>query len=183
MRKPLAHKPVAPRSLILPRGVQPGDTIGIVAPASPPPEPAKLDAGLAVLEQLGYRVKLAKHVRRRHGFLAGPDRERAADLMAMFTDRQVNAIVCVRGGYGAPRLLPLLDYAVMRRNAKVFVGYSDITALHCAFLTQAGMVSFHGPHVVGDFARLPLAGCVAAPPRRTDCRGKRGWLDRGVAAW
>jgi len=156
MRNHSNLKAVAPRSLIHPRGVQLGDTIGIVAPASPPPEPAKLDAGIAVLEQLGYRVKLAKHVRRRHGFLAGSDRERAADLMAMFTDRQVKAIVCVRGGYGAPRLLPLLDYSIIRRNAKAFVGYSDITALHCAFLTQAGMVSFHGPHVVGDFAREPL---------------------------
>jgi len=150
------RKHVAPGRLIRPRGLSPGDTIGIISPASPPPDPTKIDAGAATLERLGYRVKLAKHARARRGFLAGSDRERAADLMTMFADRSVNGILCARGGYGAPRLLPLLDYAAIRRNAKVFVGYSDITALHCAFLACAGLISFHGPHVVGDFAREPL---------------------------
>ncbi|HEX5220810.1 MAG TPA: LD-carboxypeptidase, partial [Verrucomicrobiae bacterium] len=94
--------------LIRPRHLSPGDTLGIVAPASAPPDPAAIDRGVAALEKLGYRVKLASNVRKRLGFLAGTDQERAEDLMEMFADREVKAILCVRGGYGTPRLLPLL---------------------------------------------------------------------------
>src|SRR6478736_9808597 len=99
--------------LIRPRHLSPGDTLGIVAPASAPPDPLAIDRGVAVLEGLGFKVKLASNVRKRRGFLAGTDRERAADLMRMFTDRSVRAILCVRGGYGAARLLPLLDYRII----------------------------------------------------------------------
>lgn len=137
-------------SLIPPR-LQPGDTLGIIAPASAPPEPRNLDRAVAVLEQLGYKVRLSPNVRKRRGFLAGSDRERAGDLMRLFMDRRVNAILCVRGGYGTARLLPLLDYAAIRANAKIFIGYSDITSLHCAFLKRAGLVSFHGPMLNSDF--------------------------------
>ena len=142
--------------LIRPRHLSPGDTLGIVAPASAPPDPTAIDRGVAALERLGYKVKLAPNVRRRFGFLAGTDQERAADLMAMFTDKQVRAILCVRGGYGTPRLLPLLEYKVIRKNPKIFVGYSDITALHCAFLTQAKLISFHGPMLNSDFAHADM---------------------------
>ncbi len=130
----------------------PGNTIGIVAPASAPPNPHNIDRGVAVLEQLGFKVKLAPKVRSRLGFLAGTDRERAGDLMRMFSDRKVDAILCVRGGYGSARLLPLLDYGVIRANPKIFVGYSDITSLHCALLTKADLISFHGPMLNSDFA-------------------------------
>ena len=136
---------------IRPPRLEPGDTLGIIAPASAPPDPKNIDRGVAVLERLGFRVKLAAHVRRRHGFLAGTDRERAGDLMSMFADRSVKAILCVRGGYGTARLLPLLDYRAIRAHAKIFVGYSDITSLHCAFLTQANLISFHGPMLNSDF--------------------------------
>jgi muramoyltetrapeptide carboxypeptidase len=135
----------------LPKRLQIGDTLGIIAPASAPPDPKNLDRAVTVLEKLGYKIKLAPNVRRRWGFLAGSDRERASDLMRMFTDRKVNAILCVRGGYGTARLLPLLDYAAIRANPKIFVGYSDITSLHCAFLKKAGLVSFHGPMLNSDF--------------------------------
>jgi muramoyltetrapeptide carboxypeptidase len=135
-----------------PRHLSPSDTFGIVAPASAPPDPTAIDRAVATLEKLGYKVKLAPNVHQRLGFLAGHDRERAADLMAMFTDPKVRAILCVRGGYGTPRLLPLLDYNVIRQHPKIFVGYSDITALHCAFLTRARLISFHGPMLNSDFA-------------------------------
>jgi muramoyltetrapeptide carboxypeptidase len=165
--------------LLRPRRLAPGDVIGIVAPASPPPDPTRLDLGIAALQRLGYRVKLAKHARARRGFLAGTDRERAGDLMRLFTDRAVDAILCVRGGYGAPRLLPLLDYREIRRHAKVFVGYRDLTALHCAFLTQAGMVSFHGPHVVGDFARADLPPFTLDSFQQTVGAGRTGDIAAG----
>jgi len=141
---------------IRPPRLQPGDTLGIVAPASAPPDPKNIDRGVAALEKFGFKVKLAPHVHQRHGFLAGSDRDRAGDLMRMFTDREVNAILCVRGGYGTTRLLPLLDYRAIRANAKIFVGYSDITALHCALLKKANLISFHGPMLNSDFAHKDM---------------------------
>src|SRR4051812_31778355 len=106
-----------------------GDIVGIVAPASPPPDPKNIDRAVATLEKLGFKAKLSRNVRQRLGFLAGDDRARAADLMAMFTDRKVKAIFCLRGGYGSARLLPLLDYEVIRKHPKILAGYSDITSL------------------------------------------------------
>ncbi|HTL17213.1 MAG TPA: LD-carboxypeptidase [Patescibacteria group bacterium] len=139
--------------MIKPARLKHGDTLGIVAPASAPANPANIDLGLKAIEQLGFKAKPATNLRRRWGFLAGSDRERAADIMEMFQDRQVNGIICLRGGYGAARLLPLLDYQVIRANPKVFVGYSDITSLHCAFLARAELVSFHGPMLNSDFLK------------------------------
>ena len=133
-----------------------GDTIGIVAPASAPPDPKNIDRSVAVLERLGFKPKLAPNVRKRWGFLAGSDRDRAGDLMKMFADRKVKAIICVRGGYGTARLLPLLDYRTIRANPKIFIGYSDITSLHCAFLVKSNLVSFHGPMLNSDFVKKDL---------------------------
>jgi len=142
--------------LLKPERLECGDTVGVVAPASAPPDPQNIDRSVAVLEKLGFRVKLAPNVRKRWGFLAGHDRERAGDLMKMFADRKVKAIICVRGGYGAARLLPLLDYRVIRQNPKILVGYSDITSLHCALLTKAGLISFHGPMLNSDFVHKDM---------------------------
>jgi muramoyltetrapeptide carboxypeptidase len=139
--------------LIKPDRLIAGDTIGIIAPASAPPDPKNIDLSVAVLDRLGFKVKLASNARKRWGFLAGSDRDRAADLMRMFSDSKVKAIVCVRGGYGTARLLPRLDYRVIRRNPKIFVGYSDITSLHCAFLVEADLISFHGPMLNSDFIK------------------------------
>jgi len=138
--------------LIRPKRLEPGDTIGVVAPASAPPDPNNLDRAVSTLERLGYKIRLAPNVRRRWGYLAGRDRERAGDLMRMFADRRVNAIICARGGYGTARLLSLLDYGIIRNNPKILVGYSDITSLHCALLTEANLISFHGPMLNSDFA-------------------------------
>lgn len=142
--------------LICPRHLSPGDTLGIIAPASAPPDPKVVDHAVKVLKRLGFRVKLAPNVHKRHGFLAGTDRERASDVMRMFTDKKVDAVLCVRGGYGTARLLPMLDYKAIRANAKIFVGFSDITSLHCAFLREAKLISFHGPMLVSDFANAEM---------------------------
>ena len=133
------------RTYYKPRRLQFGDTVGIVAPASPPTDPKDVDAHCAALEKFGFKPKLAPNVRQRLGFLAGTDQERADDLMSMFADPDVKAIFCVRGGYGCARLLPLLDYHFIRRHPKILVGFSDITSLHCALLTRARLLSFHGP--------------------------------------
>jgi muramoyltetrapeptide carboxypeptidase len=142
--------------LIRPPALHLGDTLGIIAPASAPPDPKNVDRAVAVLEKLGFKIKFAPNVHRRLGYLAGTDRERAGDLMRMFADRKVHAVLCVRGGYGTARLLPLLDYETIRANAKIFVGYSDITSLHCALLTKANLISFHGPMLNSEFAHADL---------------------------
>ena len=134
-----------------PARLLPGDTIGVVSPASPPADARNIDRAVAALEALGYQVKLMPHVRQRHGFLAGSDRDRADDLMRAFTDRKVKAILCVRGGHGVTRILPRLDFAAIRKNPKIFVGYSDLTALHCALRSHANLISFHGPMLNADF--------------------------------
>jgi len=131
--------------MLKPPRLQKGDVVGIVAPSSPPPDPKAIDRILGQVERLGFKPKLGRHVRARCGFLAGGDRERAGDVMAMFQDRTVKGIMCVRGGYGAARLLDRLDYSSIRGNAKVFAGYSDITSLHAALLVKAGLVTFHAP--------------------------------------
>ena len=132
-------------ALIKPERLQPGEVVGIIAPASAPPDPKAVDRAAAQVERLGFKPKLARNVRARHGFLAGSDRERATDLMAMFADKKVRGIICIRGGYGTARLLDRLDYAVIRRNPKVLAGYSDITTLHCALAVKANLISFHSP--------------------------------------
>lgn len=129
-----------------------GDTIGIVAPASPPPDPKAVDRAAEALERFGFKPKLAKNVRARLGFIAGTDRERATDLMTMFTDKKVKAIICLRGGYGAGRILDRLDFALIRRHPKILSGYSDITALHGALLQKSGLVSIHAPMLNGALA-------------------------------
>lgn len=128
-----------------PQRLKPGDLIGLVSPASPIADLTRIEKGVRYLESLGYRVRVGRTVGKVHGYLAGTDEERAADLHAMFADPAVKAIVCVRGGYGTPRLLSRLDYRLIRRNPKIFVGFSDITALQLALWRKCRLITFHGP--------------------------------------
>ncbi|HTB83285.1 MAG TPA: LD-carboxypeptidase [Candidatus Sulfotelmatobacter sp.] len=140
------------KTVLKPERLCPGDTVGLIAPASAPPDPKSVDRAAAALEKLGYKPKLGKNIRARHGFIAGTDRERAADVMAMFTDKRVKAIFCLRGGYGCTRIMDRLDLEVIRRNPKIFSGYSDITAFHNIFASQLNLVSFHAPMWNGALA-------------------------------
>lgn len=141
----MTTRPVRQPRLIKPARLQPGDTVGIVAPASPPPDPRAVDRAVSQVERLGFKPKLGRHARDRAGYLAGSDRHRASDLMRMFVDPRVRGIICLRGGYGTARLLDRLDHGLIREHPKVLAGYSDITSLHCALATRAGLVSFHSP--------------------------------------
>lgn len=129
-----------------PAPLKSGDLIAVVAPAGPVHE-AALAGGIKVLENKGFRVTVGEHVRDQLGYLAGPDEARVADLNAALRNPDVRGIIAARGGYGCGRLLGLVDYEAARNDPKVFVGYSDLTALHCAFARQAGLVTFHGPMV------------------------------------
>lgn len=145
------NKAPASRShLIKPERLHPGDVIGIVTPGSPANGPDDVDRFAAVLTKLGFQPRLAPHIHKRLGYLAGDDQARASDLMAMFGDPTVKAILCARGGYGSPRLLRLLDYHFIKRHPKIFIGFSDITALHCALQTHSRLVTFHGPTLNTD---------------------------------
>ncbi len=144
----------APRGRLLPVALNKGDTVGLVSPSAAVEEPINLQLAQEVLVALGFKVKTGAHFASRRGHLAGTDAERAGDLNAMFADKDVKGIVCLRGGSGAARLLPLLDYDAIRRNPKVLLGYSDITALHNAILAQTGLVTFHGPNGSGSWNRF-----------------------------
>jgi len=146
-----------PNVLVKPRRLAAGQTIGVAAPASPPNEPEKVRFALETVESLGFRVKPAQHLFERYGYLAGDDATRAADLNSLFTDDEVDAIFCLRGGYGASRLLPLLDYEAIRANPKIMLGYSDITSLLLAIHHLTGQVTFHGPIAGQSFTPYSLA--------------------------
>ncbi|HEX4139423.1 MAG TPA: LD-carboxypeptidase [Candidatus Methylacidiphilales bacterium] len=146
-------------ALIYPPLLAKGDTIAIAAPASPPEKPRVIDAAIARLKKYGFRIKPGKFLRERDGYLAGSDEERAADINAAFADPEVKGIFCLRGGYGSCRILPQLDYAAIRANPKVFLGYSDITAMHLAILVKSGLITFHGSNASSAFEPANLASC------------------------
>jgi muramoyltetrapeptide carboxypeptidase len=135
-----------------PKKLKKGDVIGIISPASSPENLKLIDSGINYLERLGYRIETGKNIRKYHGYLAGTDEERVEDIHQMFRDKKVKAIFCIRGGYGAFRLLNKLNYKLIRSNPKIFVGFSDITSLHMAFLQKANLISFAGPMLVTNFS-------------------------------
>lgn len=144
----------APRARLLPPALGKGDTVALVSPSSATDDPFNLQLAQEAMQALGFKVKTGEHYGNRYGHLAGTDAGRAGDLNAMFADRQVKAIICLRGGSGAARLLPLLDYDLIRRNPKVLLGYSDVTALLNAIHAQTGLVTFHGPMATGSWNRF-----------------------------
>ncbi len=132
-----------------------GDRIGVVAPSGPV-EAGTLDKGLGVLRQMGFDPVPGQFVRKRSGFLAGSDEERALDLMTMFRDPDIRGIVCARGGYGVNRILPLLKADVIRKNPKVVVGSSDVTILLIYLNQVCRMVAYHGPMAGASFGCRPM---------------------------
>ena len=141
----------APAGRLLPVPLNPGDTVALVSPSSPVEDSFDLQLAQEVLEALGLKVKTGAHYGDRRGHLAGADAGRADDLNRAFADPDTRAVVCVRGGSGGARLLPLLDYDVIRANPKALLGYSDVTALHCAIQARTGLVTFHGPNGTGSW--------------------------------
>lgn len=137
--------------VIKPARLKKGDTIGLISPASSPDDLSRVEESTRYLEKLGYKVKIGKNVGKYHGYLAGTDDERLEDLHSMFSDKTVKAIMCLRGGYGAFRLLDKIDYKMIQKNPKIFVGYSEITSLQNAILSKTGLITFAGPMPAVDF--------------------------------
>jgi len=136
---------------LLPKAIKKGDIVGLVSPSSATADRMQFTFAKEALEGLGFEVKLGKSLMNRRGHLAGTDAERAGDLNDMFADKEVKAIVSIRGGSGAARILPLIDYKTISKNPKPLLGYSDITALHCAIQAQTGLITFHGPMGSGSW--------------------------------
>ncbi len=136
--------------VIKPQRLRAGDTVGFITPGSFAPDEA-LQKAYQNMEALGLKVKAAKNLRAQRGFNAGTDAQRLEDLHSMFADPEVKAVWCVRGGYGCTRLLPFIDFDLIRQNPKIFIGYSDVTALLQAIYLQTGLVCFHGPVASATF--------------------------------
>lgn len=130
--------------------LKPSSTIGIVAPASPESKDF-IDNKITCFESLGFKIKKGKHLYDNYGYLAGNDKARAEDLNTMFADREVQAIICLRGGYGSVRMAPYLDLKLIKRNPKPFFGYSDITLLLNYISNKCKFTTFHGPMVTSNF--------------------------------
>ncbi|MCR8979023.1 S66 peptidase family protein [Brevibacillus laterosporus] len=127
------------------RTLQVGDCVGLLAPASPV-ESDRVEKAVQEVEAMGLRVKVGPSSYRSFGgYLSDTPENRTCELENMFSDPEVNAIWCLRGGYGTPQLLNLLDYSIIAENPKLFIGYSDITALHTAFMQEACLATLHGP--------------------------------------
>jgi muramoyltetrapeptide carboxypeptidase len=179
------------RLAIMPPPLTLGDCVGIAAPASHIPRGHKdyLEQGLARVRAMGFNVKHVPALPgRKHLYLAGRDQERADELMGLFLDPEVKAILCMRGGYGAQRVIPYLDPEVIRSHPKPFVGCSDITVLLIYLLQRCSIIPFHGPNIAtrdfvqaGDDTVRDLARALTAahPPAEIACRVLRAGKARG----
>ena len=152
--------PVLPRPMRnVPRfaGLSPGNSISLIAPSSPF-DAALYDKGRLILEAAGYETSPGRNIFIQNGYLAGTDIQRVQDLNDAFLNPAVEAILCIRGGYGCGRLLPWLNFPALSKTPKIFIGHSDITFLHLALVGKAGWVTFHGPNLSG----------MAEEPERAD---------------
>ena len=143
------------KKLTRPGKLKKGDTVAVVAPAGPV-DPETLEKGLKILRKMKLEPVLGQHVFSKRGYLAGRDEDRADDLMSMFENKDVKAIICARGGYGVNRLLPLLKPNIIRKNPKILVGASDITLLLLYLAKKCSLVAFHGPMVGGNFGQYGM---------------------------
>lgn len=143
--------------MIRPLRLQPGDTVGLVSPSwcGAGLFPHRVEHGVQHLQSLGFNVRIGSHALNRLGFVSDTPQNRVDDIHSMFGDSEVNAIVAVIGGDHSCHLLPLLDFNLIRKNPKIFMGFSDITVLNVAIWKETGLVTFNGPALLTDFAEYP----------------------------
>lgn len=175
-------------SLQIPRALRKGDTIGIAAPSSGLAElfPHRVEKGISMLEEMGFKVKVASHALNRNGWVSASAEKRASDLHDLFKDQEVIAIMATIGGNHANQILKHLDFDLISANPKIFIGYSDITVLHAALMQKAGLRTFYGPCLISELGEYPsilsytgdwftktltsveAIGPIAAPEKWTD---------------
>ena len=139
--------------ITVPQKLKQGDTIGIIAPAGVITDKNALERGISYLKNLGFNIKLSDFVYERDRYLAGSDDIRAAQINNFFADDSVDAIICARGGYGSIRILDKIDYSLIKKNPKIFAGFSDITALQLMIYKKTGLVTYSAPMICSDFGQ------------------------------
>jgi muramoyltetrapeptide carboxypeptidase len=144
------------------RPLHAGARVALIAPSGTLPDPAQIVRAEDNVRSLGWEPVPGENVARLHGYLAGTDTERAADLNRAIRDDSIDAVWCIRGGYGAMRILRDIDYAALKSNPRPVIGFSDITAIHSAIHRECGIVSFHGPTARGDLSDFSRASFVRA---------------------
>jgi muramoyltetrapeptide carboxypeptidase len=144
------------RTLLKPVRIQSGSVISLIAPSSPISDEKYMKA-LNNLNSMGFVVKPGKYVLEKKGYLAGSEQQRLEDLHTAFADPETSAVWCLRGGYGSARMLDRIDYQLIRKHSKPFIGYSDVTALHIALHQKAGIVTYHGPVAASDFTDMTVS--------------------------
>src|SRR5438270_80011 len=173
-----AIAPSPQKRTIKPKHLSAGDTVGLVAPASAAFEADEIQFAREQFEAIGFKVEIGPHAFDKWGYFAGHDRDRAEDINRMFADDRIAAVVCYTGGWGSPRVLPYLDFDLIARKPKIFIGYSDITALLNPIHQRTGLVTFHGPvgssvldpYSLDNFRRVLMtaepAGMLELPPKK-----------------
>lgn len=136
--------------MIRPKPLKKGDKIALIGPSSPTAKD-RIEPSIKAMEELGFEVVLGESAKGYYGFLSGSDELRAKDINSMFKDKSVKGIFAIRGGYGAARLLDMLDYEMIKKNPKVFAGYSDVTVLHNVFNEKCNLITFHTPMAATEF--------------------------------
>ena len=144
------------RKVLKPKRLAAGNTVGLVAPAGPAADDESVRYSIDLLKSFGFSVKQGEHIFDRNQYLAGKDRDRADDVNAMFADDEVDAVFTLRGGYGTQRLLPYLDYDMIRKHPKGITGSSGITGLLTALFEKTGLIGFHGPAAGGNYSDYAL---------------------------
>ncbi|MBM2816825.1 MAG: muramoyltetrapeptide carboxypeptidase [Ignavibacteria bacterium] len=140
--------------IIFPEALKKGDTIGVIAPGTAVTDPDDIGRAEEVLSYFGLKMKLGKYVSSGNGYKTRPIAQRLDDIHSFFEDKNISGIFCIRGGYGCGRLLDKIDYELIRNNPKVFLGYSDITAMHLAINKFSGLATFHGPVMLSAFTQF-----------------------------
>ncbi|MBQ4595810.1 MAG: LD-carboxypeptidase [Firmicutes bacterium] len=136
--------------MIWPKPLKHGDKVAITAPSSPVSD-EKLEMSVESIKFLGLEPVVMPSCHMAHGYLAGPDKQRADDINTAFADDTIKGIFCLRGGYGTTRLLPMLDFEMIKNNPKIFIGYSDISSLHFNVNQKCDLITFHGPMPTTDY--------------------------------
>jgi len=147
----LAPQASTSATLLKPAVLKPGDTVGLITPSTFVSDPDRIAAAVRTVEYFGLKMKMGQNVRKQTGYVGGTIAQRLSDLHDMFRDPEVKAVFTIRGGYGSGQLLDDIDYDLIRRNPKIFVGFSDITAMHLAIHKKTGLVTFHGPVTLSKF--------------------------------
>ncbi|MFH1052480.1 MAG: LD-carboxypeptidase [bacterium] len=143
--------PQKTKNILKPKVLNVGDTVGIIAPSTAVPDPGDIQKALLVLDYFGLKPKIAGNLLKGAGYKSRSVSERIDDLHGMFLNKEVKAIFSIRGGYGSAQLLDKIDYDLIKNNPKIFIGYSDITALHLAINKFSGLITFHGPVLLSAF--------------------------------